>query len=142
MRPDRTDWNPSLSLQTVQVEAYRLCYVVKGKGEPIVLIHGYGAGMWVWEKQMDALSKNYQVFAVDLLGHGFPQAENRVHPETYVRSLKCFMEVLALRRRSSSATPWEEASPGDGGLLSRTVKKLILIDAAPPDVRSSPERFF
>ena len=34
VRPDRMDWNPSLSLQTVQVEAYRLCYVVKGRANP------------------------------------------------------------------------------------------------------------
>jgi len=47
VRPERPDWNPSLSLQTVRVEAHRLCYAVKGAGEPIVLIHGYGAGMWV-----------------------------------------------------------------------------------------------
>jgi len=136
VRPDRTDWNPSLSLQTVQVEAYRLCYVVKGKGEPIVLIHGYGAGMWVWEKQMDALSKNYQVFAVDLPGHGFsdrPKIEYT--PETYVRSLNCFMEGVGIEKAvlignsMGGGIAW-----GMAVSFPETQKKLILIDAAPPDV--------
>ena len=136
VRPDRTDWNPSLSLQTVQVEAYRLCYVVKGKGEPIVLIHGYGAGMWVWEKQVDALAKDYQVFAVDLLGHGFsdrPKIE--YSPETYVRSLKCFMEGVGIEKAvlignsMGGGIAW-----GMAVSFPERVKKLILIDAAPPDV--------
>ena len=136
VRPERPDWNPFLSLQTIQVETYRLCYVVKGKGEPIVLIHGYGAGMWVWEKQMDALSKNHQVFAVDLLGHGFsdrPKIEYT--PETYVRSLKCFMEGVGIEKAvlignsmGGGISWWMAVS------FPERVKKLILIDAAPPDV--------
>jgi pimeloyl-ACP methyl ester carboxylesterase len=136
VRPDRTDWNPSLSLQTVQVEAYRLCYVVKGVGEPIVLIHGYGAGMWVWEKQMDALSKNYQVFALDLLGHGFSDRPKiQYTPETYVRSLKCFMEAVGIEKAvlignsMGGGIAW-----GMAVSFPERVKKLILIDAAPPDV--------
>ncbi len=136
VRPDRMDWNPSLSLQTIQVEAYRLCYVVKGVGEPIVLIHGYGAGMWVWEKQMDALAKDYQVFAVDLLGHGFsdrPKIEYT--PETYVRSLKCFMEGVGIEKAvlignsMGGGIAW-----GMAVSFPERVRKLILIDAAPPDV--------
>jgi 2-hydroxy-6-oxo-6-(2'-carboxyphenyl)-hexa-2,4-dienoate hydrolase len=130
------DWNPSLSLQTVQVEAYRLCYVVKGVGEPIVLIHGYGAGMWVWERQMDALAKDYQVFAVDLLGHGFsdrPKIEYT--PEAYVRSLKCFMEGVGIEKAvlignsMGGGIAW-----GMAVSFPERVKKLVLIDAVPPDV--------
>ena len=136
VRPDRMDWDPSLSLQTVQVEAYRLCYVVKGKGEPIVLIHGYGAGMWVWEKQIDTLAKDYQVFAVDLLGHGFsdrPKIEYT--PETYVRSLKCFMESVGIGKAvlignsMGGGIAW-----GMAVSFPERVKKLVLIDAIPPDV--------
>jgi pimeloyl-ACP methyl ester carboxylesterase len=136
VRPDRLDWNPSLSLQTVQVETYRLCYVVKGIGEPIVLIHGYGAGMWVWEQQMDVLAEDYQVFAVDLPGHGFsdrPKIEYT--PETYVRSLKCFMESVGIEKAvlignsMGGGIAWGMAIS-----FPERVKKLILIDAAPPDV--------
>jgi 2-hydroxy-6-oxonona-2,4-dienedioate hydrolase len=136
VRPDRMGWNPSLSLQTLQVETYRLCYVVKGVGEPVVLIHGYGAGMWVWEKQMEALAKYYQVFAVDLLGHGFsdrPKIEYT--PETYVRSVKCFMEEVGIEKAvlignsMGGGIAW-----GMAVSFPERVKKLILIDATPPDV--------
>jgi pimeloyl-ACP methyl ester carboxylesterase len=105
-------------------------------GEPIVLIHGYGAGMWVWEKQMDALAKDHQVFAVDLLGHGFsdrPKIEYT--PETYVRSLKCFMEGVGIEKAvlignsMGGGIAW-----GMAVSFPERVKKLILIDAAPPDV--------
>jgi len=136
VRPERPDWNPSLSLQTVRVEAHRLCYAVKGGGEPIVLIHGYGAGMWVWEKQMDVLAKDYQVFAIDLPGHGFsdrPKIEYT--PETYVRSLKGFMEGVGIEKAvlignsMGGGIAW-----GMAVSFPERVEKLILIDAVPPDV--------
>src|SRR4030042_2171941 len=136
VRPDRMDWDPSLSPQTVQVEGYRLCYVVKGVGEPIVLIHGYGAGMWVWEKQMEPLAKDHQVFAVDLLGHGFsdrPKIEYTL--ETYIRSLKCFMEGVGIEKAvlignsMGGGIAW-----GMAVSFPERVKKLILIDAVPPDL--------
>jgi len=41
----------------------------------IVLIHGAGDGSAVWEKQTAHFSKNHQVLAVDLPGHGARTAE-------------------------------------------------------------------
>ena len=50
----------------------RLRYVVVGKGEPILLIHGLGAGssLLEWEELLDALSRDYRVYAFDFLGYG------------------------------------------------------------------------
>jgi len=44
VRPIRIDWNPSLSPQTIQIKGHAIFYIVKGEGEPLLLIHGYGAG--------------------------------------------------------------------------------------------------
>src|SRR5512143_291571 len=71
VRPTRLDWNPYLPPQTVRINGYSIFYVVKGAGPPLVLIHGYGAGIWVWEKQIDVLSQGFRVYALDLIGHGF-----------------------------------------------------------------------
>ena len=51
----------------------RLHYIVEGKGEPVVLIHGFGVDIdWNWEGTgiIKGLADNYQVIALDNRGHG------------------------------------------------------------------------
>lgn len=136
VRPDQIAWNPSLSPQIVHVGPHNLFYVVKGRGEPVVLIHGYGAGLWVWENQIEVLSEHYRVFAFDLLGHGFsdrPKIEYT--PEVYVQSLRGLMDALGIRRATLIGNSMG-GGIGWGMAISypERVRKLILIDAAPPDV--------
>ncbi|WP_312858733.1 alpha/beta fold hydrolase [Rhizobium sp. G21] len=53
-------------------------YAVAGAGDPLVLIHGVGMRLEAWTPQIEALSKRFEVIAVDLPGHGesrpFPSA--------------------------------------------------------------------
>jgi pimeloyl-ACP methyl ester carboxylesterase len=51
----------------------KIHYLVEGRGEPVVLIHGYAANIqfqWVLPGILRALAKDYQVIALDLRGHG------------------------------------------------------------------------
>jgi pimeloyl-ACP methyl ester carboxylesterase len=45
-------------------------YVIGGKGEPLVLLHGYPQSWYEWRYIMPALAKNYTVVAPDLRGFG------------------------------------------------------------------------
>jgi pimeloyl-ACP methyl ester carboxylesterase len=45
-------------------------YTVKGEGEPIVLIHGFGLDSRIWNKQVEELSKTNKVITYDLRGFG------------------------------------------------------------------------
>ena len=45
-------------------------YVEKGQGEPLVLLHGNGESCEYFKRQMDALSAQYHVYALDTRGHG------------------------------------------------------------------------
>jgi len=47
-------------------------YVVKGQGEPLVLLHGVyaGASSYEFRRVFDALARRFRVFAFDLLGFG------------------------------------------------------------------------
>lgn len=47
-----------------------LSYVKLGQGPSLVLIHGVGLRLEAWVDQLEALSKNYTVYAVDMPGHG------------------------------------------------------------------------
>ena len=46
-------------------------YTVQGQGKPVLLIHGFGASIGHWQKNIPVLAeKGYRVFAIDLLGFG------------------------------------------------------------------------
>jgi len=136
VRPTLIDWNPSLSPRTIQIKGNTIFYVLKGEGEPLLLIHGYGAGSWVWEKQMDILSRHYKTYALDIIGHGYsdrPKIEYA--PETYIHLLRDFMDGLEIERATlignsmGGGIAWAMAA-----LFPKKVGKLILIDCVPPDV--------
>lgn len=136
VRPDRIDWNPSLSPQTIEINGHTIFFAVKGEGKPVILLHGFGAAMWVWEKQIEALSKDHRVYVLDLIGHGFsdrPKIPYRL--ETYIQFLKDFMDGVGVERAilvgnsMGGGLAWAMAA-----LYPERVDKLILINSMPSDV--------
>ncbi len=50
---------------------YKIQYTAMGTGRPLVLVHGFGASIGHWRKNIPVLADaGYRVFAVDLLGFG------------------------------------------------------------------------
>ena len=136
VRPTRIYWNPSLSPQTVRMNGHTIFYTVKGEGKPLLFIHGYGAGIWVWEKQIQVLSQCYRVYALDLIGHGFSDRPKIPYtPETYIHCLKDFMDGVGIEKATlignsmGGGVAWAMAI-----LFPERVDRLILIDCVPPDV--------
>jgi pimeloyl-ACP methyl ester carboxylesterase len=136
VRPTRIDWNPSLTPMTIQINSRTIFYTVKGDGKPLLLIHGYGAGMWVWEKQIEALSQSYRVYVLDLIGHGFSdRPEVSYTPETYIHFLRDFMDGVGIEKATlignsmGGGIAWAMAI-----LYPERVDRLILINCVPPDV--------
>jgi pimeloyl-ACP methyl ester carboxylesterase len=62
--------NVTFSHNTATVNGIQLHYVMGGKGDPIVLLHGWPETWYAWHKVMPALAKNYTVIAPDLRGLG------------------------------------------------------------------------
>ena len=62
--------NVTFSHHTASVNGIQLHYVMGGKGDPVVLLHGYPQSWYEWRHIMPALAKNYTVIAPDLRGFG------------------------------------------------------------------------
>src|SRR6266545_4770733 len=76
----------------------RLHYIVEGKGEPVVLIHGYGGSIdagWTDAGIVKGLSDRYQVIAFDMRGHG--RSDKPRTPEAY--GLPMVEDVIRLMDR-------------------------------------------
>lgn len=55
---------------SVPAEPVRLHVDSLGTGEPVVLLHGFGATSFTWRHLAPELAEDHQVFLVDLKGHG------------------------------------------------------------------------
>lgn len=52
-------------------QGHKIQYTVMGMGKPLLLIHGFGASLGHWRKNIPVLAEGgYRVFALDLLGFG------------------------------------------------------------------------
>ncbi len=62
---------PTLEKLTWDWQGHSIQYTVMGAGQPLVLVHGFGASIGHWRKNIPVLAQaGYQVFAIDLLGFG------------------------------------------------------------------------
>ena len=58
-------------IQTWNWRGYDIQYHIQGHGAPLVLIHGFGASIGHWRKNIpDLAAAGYRVYALDLLGFG------------------------------------------------------------------------
>ncbi|MYM72321.1 alpha/beta fold hydrolase [Duganella sp. FT134W] len=56
--------------QFAEVNGVRLHYLTAGKGDPVILLHGYTESSHMWLPLIDKLSKDHLVIAPDLRGFG------------------------------------------------------------------------
>src|SRR5258708_36708272 len=55
---------------TIALEDVRLHYVTAGKGDPVVLLHGWPQTWYEWRRIIPALAERYTVIAPDMRGLG------------------------------------------------------------------------
>jgi len=59
-----------LAIKQIPIGAHKINYLVAGKGEPLLLIHGANFGWGVWYPNIPELAKHFTVYAIDLPGAG------------------------------------------------------------------------
>jgi len=86
--------------RVIQVGDHRIVYSEGGHGEPVVLLHGFGASADSWNRFAKPLTKRYHVIAPDQPGWG---ASTRLETASYgypaqLERLHQFLSVLGLKR--------------------------------------------
>lgn len=74
-------------------------YVEKGRGQPVIFVHGIGQSLYAWRHSIDFFARNgYHVYAIDLPGYGYSS-----HPNIYYTAeenaiiIKAFMDALKIK---------------------------------------------
>lgn len=130
------DWNPALQPRLARIERGMIAYVAVGEGPPILLLHGFGGEMWMWEQQVAALSTRYRLYIPDLLGFGYSDRPKVDYtPSLFIDMIRQFMERLGVGAASlignsmGGGIAWAFALA-----YPERVKRLVLIDSIPPQV--------
>ena len=77
----------------------KLNYIEKGKGTPLVLLHGNGGSLECFRSQIEYFSKKYRVIALDTRGHGkSPRGDKPFTIKQFVDDLKDFLDELGIKR--------------------------------------------
>lgn len=109
-------------------------YLTYGKGPPIVFIHGFGTDGYSWRNNIDALSKHFKLYILDLIGFGdSDKPEINYYYSFFTEQIYRFLQSLKIVKPSLIGASW-----GGAVVLSfaiefpKIVDKLILIDCVTP----------
>ena len=89
-----------LSKKVIQVDKYSIHYLEGGKGETILLLHGFNADKDNWSKFSESLVESYHVVAIDLPGFG---ESSKIEAESYdiasqAKKVNSIVETLGLKK--------------------------------------------
>jgi pimeloyl-ACP methyl ester carboxylesterase len=77
----------------------KLHYYDKGKGETIVLIHGYLESAEIWSGLAEKLSEKFRILSLDLPGHGLSDVYGEVHTmEFMATAIKELLDSMDIRK--------------------------------------------
>ncbi|MFA7169912.1 MAG: alpha/beta hydrolase [Candidatus Paceibacterota bacterium] len=117
----------------IKIQGLKIKYKQKGKGTPILILHGWGGSSESWGKVIDIIAENkYMVICPDLPGFG--ESDNPEEPWTVNRYICFVLEFL----KALEIDEFILLGHSFGGGLStkitaehpRIVQKLILCNAA------------
>ncbi|WP_310559342.1 alpha/beta hydrolase [Flavobacterium sp.] len=77
----------------------KISYSDTGKGNVVVLIHGFLENQTMWQELVPELSKKYRVITIDLLGHGESECLGYVHTmEENAEVVRAVLSKLRFRK--------------------------------------------
>ncbi|HCU91062.1 MAG TPA: alpha/beta hydrolase [Gammaproteobacteria bacterium] len=87
-----------LSLKQVCIDGHEIAYLDGGKGETLVLIHGFGANKDNWARVSPMLSRHFRLIIIDLPGFGDSTRDEgaRYDVESQLTRLRLFIQALGL----------------------------------------------
>ncbi len=88
--------NPKKS-ESVLVNGKHIYYESYGQGEPLLLLHGYTLSSEAWKPYVEDYAKEYEVYLIDLTGHGKSDAfKENLSIRSVAEDLNALVQYLKL----------------------------------------------
>ena len=108
-----------------------IAYQVRGEGEPLLLVHGIGAGesSYEWRHNFDALSERFRVYALDLPGFGKSDRNDLNYTaDLYVAAIMDFLRDVVGAKASVVASSLSSAFVAKLAVLRpELIEKLVFV---------------
>jgi len=105
--PGHPAGEPGIEHKFVEAAGVKWHYVESGTGEAVVFLHGLPESWFSWHYQIEEVSKEYRVIAVDLKGYG--QSDKRdgdYTPRGVANELIAFFDAIGLEEFSLVTHDW------------------------------------
>lgn len=88
-------------MNSIAISTGTLAYVDRGRGTPVLLVHGFPLDHTMWDAQIDALAEHARVLAPDLRGFGqsplrAADPEHGISMEQYANDLSELLDALKI----------------------------------------------
>lgn len=116
----------------LQVNGLKVHYLLRGEGENIILLHGWGGSTESFAPVFNYLAQKFRVISIDLPGFGQSQKPGEVWgTRDYAEFLKSFMDTLGIEKATLIGHSF-------GGRISiyfaahqpDRIKKMVLVNSA------------
>ncbi|OJJ17027.1 hypothetical protein BKI52_30385 [marine bacterium AO1-C] len=97
----QTNTSPQLPRKSelVPINGKNIYYEVYGKGKPLFLLHGYTQSSVSWQSYINDYEKEYEVYLVDLTGHGKSDPfQEDLHIRSVAEDLQALINYLKLEQ--------------------------------------------
>ena len=102
-----------LSKKSIQIDNHKIVYVEGGKGETVLLLHGFGGDKDNWTRFSKYLTKKYHVIVPDLPGFG---ESSKIWSDTY--DIKTLVKRLHQYTNEMGLIKFHIAGNSMGGLIA------------------------
>ncbi|TQR12556.1 alpha/beta hydrolase [Psychrobacillus lasiicapitis] len=86
-----------MSRMIIQINQVDVAYREEGKGEPILLVHGFCGSSDYWRNLIHELAQTYRVIALDLPGHGDSSVQENINEiDQYATFIRDFLDELKI----------------------------------------------
>lgn len=82
----------------VTVNNITLNYTINGSGSPLILLHGNGEDLHIFDKLVDKLEQHFRVYAIDSRNHGESSKTDDYTYESMTDDIYQFIELLELKK--------------------------------------------
>jgi pimeloyl-ACP methyl ester carboxylesterase len=137
--------NVTFSHHMASVNGIQLHYVIGGKGDPIVLIHGWPQTWYEWRHVMPALAKNYTVIVPDLRGLGDSSKPDKGYDgkttaeDIYqLTSQLGFNKIFLVAHDIGAQTAYSYAASHPNNVSKLVIMDFIFPGFLPPEIGNGP----
>ena len=89
------------------VNGFRMHYAEAGRGDPVVLVHGWPQHWWAWRGIIPALAERHRVIVPDLRGYGWSEVtESGYDKAQFGADVLALLDVLGIERVSYAGHDW------------------------------------